>query len=186
MQRWGCPQNAFYCIIIIDISAGNQLYHWILIFCFQVETNKGNFEKQMSLCFSNQKLCKCFKYTEFRETDKCNARSHFIRHQSPSRNTKSEKTNSQSVSHVTLLQRQILFAGTLFVPPNDHILKNITFDLVAGLCSGGAGNKRGLISVLWCSILNRLSAALVYGGPEALNLSNSDQPWHTQGLLRPS
>lgn len=117
-----------------------------------------------------------FQIYRVRETDKCNARSHFIHHECLSGNTKSEKTDSQSVSHVTLLQRQILFAGTLFVPPNDHILKNITFDLIAGLGSSGAGNKRGLISVLWCSILNCLSAALVYGGPEALNLSNSDEP----------
>lgn len=47
---------------------------------------------------------------------------------------------------------------------------------MAGLSSGGGGNKSGLISVLWRSILNRLSAALLYGGPEALNLSNGAQP----------
>lgn len=46
---------------------------------------------------------------------------------------------------------------------------------MAGLSSGGAGNKRGLIWILWWSILNRLSASLLYGGPEALNLSNGDQ-----------
>lgn len=35
---------------------------------------------------------------------------------------------NKQVAHVTLSQRQILFARMLFVTPNGHILKNITFD----------------------------------------------------------
>lgn len=46
---------------------------------------------------------------------------------------------------------------------------------MAGVCSGGSNNKRSLILVLRRSILNHLSAALLYGGLEALILFNSDQ-----------
>lgn len=46
---------------------------------------------------------------------------------------------------------------------------------MAGVSSAGTNNKRSLIWVLWCSILNQLSTALLCGGLEALILFNNDQ-----------
>lgn len=126
--------------------------------------------------------CKCLRPGKVSAQRNC---TYLFHYQSVCGQPKSGRTRKRAIN-VTSLHRQILFGGTSFVTCNHHILKYIVFDWKAGVCSCSINNERSLILVLWCSILNHVSAGLLYGGLEALILFNSDRSWHTRGLPRPS